>query len=606
MKKNITLLYSVILLTFAGLVISSCEDYLDKAPASDITEEDVIHDFTSFQGFIEQCYNCIADPDKTSSPNNYSFADEILGCASPLAFDTGNWWGNNAYFFGESANISESRNPRRRIWESSWYGLRVVNTALDFLKDESKITLSNEEVKLIKGQALFFRGWFYFMICRYWGGMPYVTHKIAADEDMFSEEFNRLTAKESFLMMAKDFRAAADLLPNHWDQTAPGKLTEGDNDLRINKFCALGYLGESLLWAASPMLNEEATGKDEFDAELCKQSAEAFGELMKLCDETKQYYLESWDKYMEIFVLPTKKGSTGGKEVIMKPVPWNGATRWSTLGGTCPVTLNMNSGNHQYCPTHNIIQNFSMANGLPVDDPESGYDPNDPWTGREPRFYKLIVYDGTRISNYSNKQDQYAELFNGGRNRAGGSHGATGSATGYYMKKFNLLGPTFTTSLANNMQEFIPFLRMADVYLMYAEAVNWMTGGGPNAKASNYTMTALEAVNAVRNRAQIPGLTPKYYATKDAFFESIVRERAVELLMEAKRFDDLRRWNRIDDPRYLNKTAIDFKRGEDGKPVDVSERVVITRVASRPKMNWLPIQVKYTTQFEGFQQNPGW
>ena len=79
MKKTITLFSCVILLTFMGLTFSSCEDYLDKAPASDITEEDVFHDFTSFQGFIEQCYNCIADPDKTSSPNNYSFADEILG-----------------------------------------------------------------------------------------------------------------------------------------------------------------------------------------------------------------------------------------------------------------------------------------------------------------------------------------------------------------------------------------------------------------------------------------------------------------------------------------------------------------------------------------------
>ena len=223
MKKNITLLYSVILLTFAGLVVSSCEDYLDKAPASDITEEDVTHDFTSFQGFIEQCYNCIADPDKTSSPNNYSFADEILGCASPLAFDTGNWWGNNAYFFGESANISESRNPRRRIWESSWYGLRVVNTALDFLKDESKITLSNEEVKLIKGQALFFRGWFYFMICRYWGGMPYVTHKIAADEDMFSEEFNRLTAKDDGKRLQGSGRLASEPLGPDGSRQADGR-----------------------------------------------------------------------------------------------------------------------------------------------------------------------------------------------------------------------------------------------------------------------------------------------------------------------------------------------------------------------------------------------
>ena len=606
MKKALTIFNCVILLTFMGLTFSSCEAYLDKAPESDITEDDVFHDFTSFEGFIEQCYNCIADTDKTNSPNNYSFGDEVLRCSADFPFDTGNWWGNEGYFYGIAVNITDSRNPRRRIWESAWYGIRVANMALEHVDDqEGNVTLSDEERRLIKGQALFFRAWFYFEICRYWGGMPYVTHVIAADEDMFSEEFNRLTAKESFLMMAKDFRAAADILPNHWDETVPGKLTEGHNNLRINKFFALGYLGESLLFAASPMLNQEATGKNEFDADLCKQAAEAFGELLQLSDNTKLYYLESWDKYMDIFVNPQRQ-PTGGKEVIMNPVPWNGATRWSTLGGTCPVTLGMNSGTNQFCPTHNILKNFGMANGLPLDDPESGFDPEDPWTGRDPRFYKVVVYDGTRISNYSDVRDQYAELFNGGRHRAGGSYGVTGSATGYYMKKFNLLGPTFTTALANVMQEYIPFLRMADVYLMYAESVNWMTGGGPTAKASNYSMTALEAINAVRNRAQIPGLTPPYYASKDEFFEAIVRERAVELIMEAKRFDDLRRWNRIADPRYLEKTAIDFSRGADGKPVNISERVVITRVASSPKMNWLPIQVKYTTQYAGFKQNPGW
>lgn len=606
MKKTKIIFNCVILLAFISFTFSSCEDYLNKAPASDITESDVFHDFTSMQGFIEQCYNCIVDPDKAGSPNNYSFGDEVLRCNSDFPFDTGNWWGSENYFYGQAVNITDSRNPRRRIWESAWYGIRVANMALENLEiEDSGLTLTDEERKLIKGQALFFRGWFYFQICRYWGGMPYVTHVIAADEDMFSEEFYRTSAKESFIRMANDFRAAADLLPNHWDETVPGRLTEGHNNRRINKFFALGYLGEALLFAASPMLNEEATGKNEFDADLCRQSAEAFGELLKLSDETNIYYLESWDRYMDIFTNPNRQ-PTGGKEVIMNPTPWYQAVRWSTLGGTCPVTLGMNSGTNQFCPTHNIIQNFGMANGLPLDDPASGYNPEDPWTGREPRFYKLVVYDGSRISNYTDKRDQYAELFNGGRHRAGGSYGVTGSATGYYLKKFNLLGPTFTTSLADVMQEYVPYLRMADIYLMYAEAVNWMTGGGPTASASSYSMTALDAINAVRTRAQIPELTPSYYASKEVFFEAIVRERAVELILEAKRFDDLRRWNRIADPRYLNKTAIDFNRAADGKPVNISERIVITRVASSPKMNWLPIQIRYTTQFEGFLQNPGW
>ena len=119
-------------------------------------------------------------------------------------------------------------------------------------------------------------------------------------------------------------------------------------------------------------------------------------------------------------------------------------------------------------------------------------------------------------------------------------------------------------------------------------------------------MTAVQALNKVRKRGQIPDLTAKYYADKETFFETIVRERAVELMMEAHRFDDLRRWNRIADPRYLNKTRYDFERDADGKPVNIREVVQITRTASSPKMNWLPIQVKFTKMYAGFPQNPGW
>ncbi len=118
-------------------------------------------------------------------------------------------------------------------------------------------------------------------------------------------------------------------------------------------------------------------------------------------------------------------------------------------------------------------------------------------------------------------------------------------------------------------------------------------------------MTALEAVNTVRNRAQLPDLESKYAANRDVFFEEIIRERAVELAFEGQRFDDLRRWNRNYDPRYLEKTAVDFDRDSDGKPINLRERLVIRRAVDK-KHNWLPIQTKYTTQYSGFPQNPGW
>jgi hypothetical protein len=594
--KNIK--YIILFALVTGM--SSCEDYLDKSPESDVTEKDAFGNFVSFQGFVEQMYNCIMDPDKGGAWNRCLFADETLG-ASQYPFDQGNYWSNETYFFGVAASPTSLNSRDHRIWEYAWYALRVANLALAKLDEEGLFYGTDEERNLLKGQALFFRGWFYFEICRYWGGMPYIDKMIDPNEDMFAEEYNRLNFRETAFKMIDDFRAAADILPNHWDETARGKETLSNNRDRINKFFALGYLGKAYLFAASPMISEEATGNSSFDPALCAKAAEAFGELLGLADRTGLYKMQTWSAWTDNFWRWNYE-RPGGTECIMVPTIYDRSrVRWSALGGTVPSSIGMNSGSSADVPTHNYTKYYAMANGLPIDDPESGYNPDDPWTDREPRFYKDILKDGDQIWQAADA-DQYAQLYNGGRHRNGINPPST---TGYYYKRYSALGPEFTASKADQLQAYKPFLRLADVYLMYAEAVNFMTGGGPSAKASNYGMTALEALNLVRNRAQLPDLTDKYYANRDVFFEEIVRERAVELAFEGQRFDDLRRWNRNYDPRYLDKTAIDFDRGSDGKPINLRERVVIRRAVDK-KHNWLPIQVKYTTQYAGFPQNPGW
>ena len=593
--------YIRILLVFIfGITVSSCEDYLDKAPEADISDKDAFGNFNSFQGFVEEMYNCIMDPNKGGAWNNYSFADENLGY-SPYAFDQGNYWGAESYFYGQSVNTTDGNSRTKRIWEYAWYAIRKANLTLAKLEEEGLFEGTDEERNLLKGQALFFRGWFYFEICRYWGGMPYVARPLDATEDLFTEEFARLNFRETALKMADDFRAAADVLPNHWDETVAGQATLGHNRDRINKFHALGYLGKALLYAASPMINEEATGNNAFNEELCVQAASAFGELLQLADQTGIYKMQSWSSWTDCFWRWNYE-RPGGTECIMMPTIYDrGRVRWSTLGATVPSSIGMNSGSSADVPTHNLVKNYAMANGLPVDDPASGYDPNDPWTGREPRFYKDILKDGDQIWDVSGA-DKFAQLYNGGRHRNGIN---PPSVTGYYAKRYSPMGADFTASKANGLQAYVPYLRLADIYLMYAEAVNFSAGGGPNAKAGNYNLTAVQALNVVRNRAQLPDLDSKFTTGKEVFFEEIVRERAVELAFEGARFCDLRRWNRNGDQRYLDKTAIDFDRGTDGKPVNLSERVVIRRVAEK-KHNWLPIQVKYTTQYEGFPQNPGW
>ena len=92
MKKIISIIFSIAAAFAIVSLTISCEDYLDKAPESSISETDAFGNFTSFQGFVEQLYNVVIGYDKCGAWNRYTFADEDLTIA-PSNFDAGNWWG---------------------------------------------------------------------------------------------------------------------------------------------------------------------------------------------------------------------------------------------------------------------------------------------------------------------------------------------------------------------------------------------------------------------------------------------------------------------------------------------------------------------------------
>ena len=597
-KYKLSFFIAVILI---GLSLGSCEEYLDKAPEATIAEKDVFGNFISFQGFVEEMYNCIADPHKALAGNIYNnmfLADEVLSNA-PLLWDDGDYWFDQGRFLTGSVNTNTG-TMNKRIWPLAWYAIRKANLGLEKL--EMMTDATQEERDFIKGQCLFFRGFFHFELMGFYGGLPYIDRILSPSEEL---TIPRLSYKETALKAAKDFEDAAKLLPVRWDDTETGKATLGNNGVRISKIHALSFLGKNLLYAASPMMNESSTGTAAYDAELCKQAAQAFADVIKICNETGAYKLQTWATWTDNFWVwsPSNNLRPGGTEVIMNQMIYDvGYTRWTTVRASSPVQFG--AGNNRVeVPTHNYVKNYGMANGLPLDDPESGYNPNDPWTGRDPRFYSNIVYDGVLMVNSSaaaGLADKYALLYNGGRHKGG----TQGSVTGYYLKKYTPVGCNPWDNRWGAFQAYQPRMRLADVYLMYAEASLWGYGSASGTVPGS-GLTAEQAFNIIRNRAQLPNIAGKFTTTKEAFMQEIIRERAVELAFEGLRWFDLRRWNLNSDPKYIYKTAIDFDRGPDGKPINIQERVVVTRVVEK-KHNWVPFVVSYTKLYKDWPQNPGW
>lgn len=597
-KKNNGIQF-ILYIFILALGFASCEDYLDKAPESDISDNDVFGNFISFQGFIEEMYNCIADPHKAMAGNHYynSFFDDATLTNEPLPWDDGNYWfGQDRFLTGGVYTDNETMN--KRIYPLAWYAIRKANLALanlDLMKNATQ-----EERDLIAGQAYFFRGFFHLELMQYYGGLPYIDTLLVASQEM---KVPRLSYRETALKAAIDFRKAADLLPIDWDDTAAGKRTFGNNAQRASKIEALGYLGKNLLYAASPMMNESSTGVNAYDTELCKQAAEVFAEAIRLCNETGAYELEPWETRTENFWVwsPGNRERPGGTEVIRNQTIYRvDYTRWCTNRTSNPVQFG--AGNTRVeVPTHNYVENYGMANGLPLDDPASGYDPEDPFSNREPRFYVDIVVDGDRIVNSTSAgENQFAQLYNGGIHKGG----TQGSVTGYLYRKYTPLGCNQWDRGWDNFQAYQPRLRLADIYLMYAEAVLWGYGSA-KASATGISLTSEQAFNTIRNRALLPDIDQKFLATKESFMEEIIRERAVELAFEGLRWFDLRRWNLLGEMKYREKYALDYDRGSDGKPINIQKRLVTTRVVEK-KHNWVPFPVNDISIYTEFPQNPGW
>ena len=646
MKRNIVKLFCVLGLACG---FTSCTDYLDKSPDSTVSAEQAFKNFTNFQGFIEEVYNCIPSKESNFWCTTFNWGeDEImntgLGDGHVTAhFDLGDYrhWYNDAQSFLHSDDLNPTKTDKfSHSLEHAWYCIRKCNLGLANLDLMTDCT--QEEKNFIKGQLLFFRAWWHEELIAFYGGMPYVDTVLDGSQVL---TLPRLSYQECAKKCAEDFRAAADLLPNDWDKTAVGKKTLGKNELRITKVCALGYMGKVLLWAASPLNNlraEVGASKNgdtyKYNVELAAQAADALGEALAQVNSGKTPYALAEYKYSDIYNHVAKDGSKSNFSEIFYTTGKN----WKQPGSTEAILrgpyIGENSSNWNFTklwgpklngivehdalihqPTANYVNYYGMANGLPLDDPESGFDPKHPFKNRDPRFYHDIVFDGFKYINMTiakeedDYQFKYIQMYTGSNLRSSASQGCR---TGYYCQKLVPHQANKYDGMYNwggALQCDLPYMRLADLYLMYAEAGAAVQGA--NYKSSKLDLTAVDAINVLRNRVDAGHVADKFVADQKKFMDEVRRERAVELAFEGFRWNDLQRWLLLTEYPYNIKTSQEFKRvgnydftkndPRDAEVTGWSEKRIVTRDFSE-KHYLLPLKESDVYLYPEFGQNPGW
>ena len=660
-----SLLCCSLLLLACSVSLTSCTDWLDKDPESIVADDEAFKNFRNFQGYVEEIYSLIPDKEKVNYCTSWNFGDDAVHNTEGYAHmdhqvDLGNyrnWWTNGQCWLNGS---------RSSLWKNAWYSIRKCNMGIDNIKS---LVGSDEERDLLLGQMYFFRAWWHFELICYFGGLPYVDQVCDSYE---IPELPRISFQECADRCAEDFERAFDLLPFDWDDTVAGLQTSGKNDLRINKFMALCYLGKCYLWAGSPLMKEfektknggvadllgaSSNGKTyDYDEKYCKLAVEALGKALDMVKKgTVRYKLAEYlysniydherdenaeTNYSDIFYTHKQSWQMPGtcEAIFRGAYPGANSFNWNCAKIFGPKAAGLvEHDNIIHHPTANLIDQYGMANGQPIYlvrngeyvlNPDSGWDPEHPYKNRDPRFYHDIVFDGfhyvinTENLNPEQKKLEYCQLYSDGAMRSVDN----GSSTGYFIQKLvphqcNVGDKWYDWDHA--LQGYLPYMRLADVYLMYAEAAAAIakSAGALKTRTEYCSLSAVDAINALRDRVNTADLPMERVQanlmdTREHFIDEVRRERAVELSFEGFRWCDLQRWLLLTEPPYTVKYSHEFERLEknswfvNNNPKDAHignfhKKPLITRDC-KSKHYWFPLPDKDTYLFAEFPQNPGW
>ena len=248
-------------------------------------------------------------------------------------------------------------------------------------------------------------------------------------------------------------------------------------------------------------------------------------------------------------------------------------------------------GNGRVNPTQNLVDAFPGANGYPISNPLSLFDPANPYALRDPRLALYILYNGATM-----RSTKIITGIGGGTNAKDSIE--TSTRTGYYLRKLLNENVNMSPTALSTQRHYEVHIRFTEMFLNYAEAAN--EAWGPNGVGPN-GFSAKQVIAAIRKRAGItqPDNYIESITSKDDMRDLIRNERRLELCFEGFRFWDLRRWKA--DLTMPAKGVNINKNGTTYNVVDIEPRVY-----DKNYMYYGPIPQNEVLKYNAIIQNKGW
>ena len=594
MKRKI---YLLVLSVTAGFM-SACT-FLDPLPNGSYNDENFELYPELLRGFVDVVYNELLP--ETYLDNYYipmSCATDDAIYSSPTA----------AWRIFSSGSAKMLSNPFDTKWRDNYRAINYLNMFLEndrgfntryMVAEDSDLALRN----CLQGSAYGLRAWMYFDLLRVFGGkaengellgVPILTEP-TDPKTADASTIERATFDECAEQILKDCDSAYKYLPRN-NRDYPGdpqqsiQITGSARYKSLDQIAIDGLRAMVYIFWASPAYNPE-NDMSRYDkaaryaAAVIKHKLEVESTLTGGFDPTRGF---SWHNVNSPEIIwPSEMRQSSNLETSFYP---------QQFGGSALVA-----------PTQDLVDAFPMANGYPINDKRSNYDPTHPYEGRDPRFYATIFYNGAQVRRLNNASEvMYTfECANGGKDAPGSNEV---SATGYYIKKFIYRNWNTNDTTKELGYRCIHFMNWTKMCLIFAEAANKYVG--PTDEGT-YGYSARQAIAWLRNRPtndDEPGLGTfgdpylDECAAEATTFEGLVKnEWRVETCFEGDRYYNLRRWatdvSEINKPIHMAKIS-----NQSGL---ISYEYPVVETLKYPSL-WAPIPYTEIRKCPKLLQNQGW
>ena len=594
MKRKI---YLLVLSVTAGFM-SACT-FLDPLPNGSYNDENFELYPELLRGFVDVVYNELLPEtylDNYYIPRSCATDDAIY--SSPTA----------AWRIFSSGSAKMLSNPFDTKWRDNYRAINYLNMFLEndrgyntryMVAEDSDLALRN----CLQGSAYGLRAWMYFDLLRVFGGkaengellgVPILTEP-TDPKTADASTIERATFDECAEQILKDCDSAYKYLPRN-NRDYPGdpqqsiQITGSARYKSLDQIAIDGLRAMVYIFWASPAYNPE-NDMSRYDkaaryaAAVIKHKLEVESTLTGGFDPTRGF---SWHNVNSPEIIwPSEMRQSSNLETSFYP---------QQFGGSALVA-----------PTQDLVDAFPMANGYPINDKRSNYDPTHPYEGRDPRFYATIFYNGAQVRRLNNASEvMYTfECANGGKDAPGSNEV---SATGYYIKKFIYRNWNTNDTTKELGYRCIHFMNWTKMCLIFAEAANKYVG--PTDEGT-YGYSARQAIAWLRNRPtndDEPGLGTfgdpylDECAAEATTFEGLVKnEWRVETCFEGDRYYNLRRWatdvSEINKPIHMAKIS-----NQSGL---ISYEYPVVETLKYPSL-WAPIPYTEIRKCPKLLQNQGW